>query len=252
MPRRSCEPSGAERLLTPRPGPGVCPRCFNLIEVDVGLCRACRASSNHVAVFVPISYSVSAEWLHRLIITYKRAADPSVPDAAAELARILDRFISGHEPCVAAAAGVESFPVIATVPSSDRRRDTCHPLRRIVGELAISTRDRHERLLSCSTSDATSHQFGADRYVATRSLRGEPVLLIDDMWTTGASAQSAAAALRHSGAGPVAVVAIARHLNRAWHQNNARLRAIALSESSAPGCAVCRGVTTPVSGFFHV
>lgn len=252
MQPRSCEHSGAERLLTPRHGPGVCPRCFNLIDVDVGLCRSCRASSNHIAVFIPISYSVSAGWLHNLIITYKRGADPSVPDATAQLTRILDRFISRHEHCVATAAGVERFPVVATVPSSDRRRDTRHPLRRIVGELAGSTLDRHERLLLCSATDAASHQFGADRYVATRSLVGEPVLLIDDMWTTGASAQSAAAALRRSGAGAVAVIAIGRHLNRAWHQNSARLRAISLGESSTAGCAVCRDVNAAVSRFSHL
>jgi predicted amidophosphoribosyltransferase len=252
MQPRSCEHSGAERLLTPRHGPGVCPRCFNLLDADLGLCRPCQVSAHHIAAFVPISYSVGAEWLHNLIITYKRGADPSVPDASAELAWILDRFISAHEHCVATAAGVGSFPVITTVPSSDRRRDMRHPLRRIVGELTVSTRDRHERLLLCSSAGAMSHRFGADRYRATRRLNGESVLLIDDMWTTGASAQSAAAALRRAGAGSVAVVTIARHLNRAWHQNDSRLRAISRSESSTAGCAFCGDVSAAVSRFSHL
>jgi hypothetical protein len=65
-----------------------------------------------------------------LIITYKRGADSSIPDATAELTPILDRFISAREHRVAAAAGVESFPPLATVPSSDRRRHSRHPLRR--------------------------------------------------------------------------------------------------------------------------
>jgi predicted amidophosphoribosyltransferase len=252
MQPRSCEHFGAERLLTPRHGPGVCPRCFNLLDSDLGLCRPCRASAHHIAAFVPISYSVGAEWLHNLIITYKRGADPSVPDATAELAWILDRFISVHEHCVATAAGVESFPVITTVPSSDRLRDLRHPLRRVVGELTVSTRDRHERLLSCSSTRAFSHQFRADRYVATRRLNGESVLLIDDMWTTGASAQSAASALRLAGAGAVAVVTIARHLNRAWHRNDSRLRALTRSDSNTVGCAFCRDVSAAVSGFSHL
>jgi orotate phosphoribosyltransferase len=52
------------------------------------------------------------------------------------------------------------------------------------------------------------------------------VLLIDDTWTTGANAQSAAAALKDAGAGPVAAVVIGRHLNRDWHENDRRLRAL--------------------------
>jgi orotate phosphoribosyltransferase len=50
------------------------------------------------------------------------------------------------------------------------------------------------------------------------------VLLIDDTWTTGASAQSAAAVLKQAGARTVAAVVIGRHLNRGWHENDQRLR----------------------------
>jgi orotate phosphoribosyltransferase len=53
------------------------------------------------------------------------------------------------------------------------------------------------------------------------------VLLIDDTWTTGSGAQSAAAALRQAGAGPVAAVVIGRHVKRDWRENERRLRALA-------------------------
>ena len=53
------------------------------------------------------------------------------------------------------------------------------------------------------------------------------MLLIDDTWTTGASAQSAAAALKQAGAATVAAVVIGRHLNRDWHENDRRIRGIA-------------------------
>ncbi|GAA1922385.1 hypothetical protein GCM10009716_33650 [Streptomyces sodiiphilus] len=60
-------------------------------------------------------------------------------------------------------------------------------------------------------------------------LRGENVLLIDDTWTTGHHAQSAAAALKSAGAGSVAIVVLGRHLNRTfgdteWLVEQARLR----------------------------
>ena len=64
------------------------------------------------------------------------------------------------------------------------------------------------------------------------------MLLIDDTWTTGANAQSAAAALKDAGAGTVAAVVIGRHLNRDWHENDLRLRA--LGESfDWEHCALC-------------
>jgi hypothetical protein len=241
LPQRSTF-SGAERLLEPRRGPGVCPRCLNLTATDVGLCRACRNCENHLAAFTPISYSVGREWLHQLVASYKRDADPSVSDAAAELALILDRFLAAHESCLAAAAEVPGFSLVTSVPSGDPGRDELHPLRRVVGDLAQVTAARYDRLLFTGAQPAPSgRRFDPRRYTATRELHGEPILLVDDMWTSGASAQSAAAALRAAGAGPVAAIVIARHLNRGWDRNDVRLRAIGARGFSFARCAACSG-----------
>src|SRR5205807_2443142 len=77
----------------------------------------------------------------------------------------------------------------------DRRRDERHPLRWIAGELAGPTRDRYERLLERTAAEVPPRTFDAAKFAPRRRLRGESVLLIDDTWTTGANAQSAAAAL---------------------------------------------------------
>jgi orotate phosphoribosyltransferase len=79
------------------------------------------------------------------------------------------------------------------------------------------------------------------KFNATASLDGVPVLLIDDTWTTGASAQSAAAALRKAGAGSVAAVMIGRYLNRDWHDNDRRLRRME-RQFDWHRCALCYGV----------
>jgi len=113
------------------------------------------------------------------------------------------------------------------VPSSSRERDESHPLRRIVGELARPTRERYERLLTRSPVVVQERTFDARKYDVARTLAGEAVLLIDDTWTTGSGAQSAAAALRQAGAGPVAAVVIGRHVKRGWRQNDRRLHALA-------------------------
>src|SRR4029077_4491488 len=54
-----------------------------------------------------------------------------------------------------------------------------------------------------------------DRFSAERSGPGGSVLLLDDSWVSGASAQSAAAALKRAGARHVAVVVLGRHADPA-------------------------------------
>jgi predicted amidophosphoribosyltransferase len=95
-----------------------------------------------------------------------------------------------------------------------------------VSELVKPTAPRYSRLLTRSGEQAGGREFNPHKFATTSPLSGEPILLIDDTWTTGASAQSAAAALKRAGAGPVAAIVIGRHLNREWHENDRRLRGI--------------------------
>jgi len=105
------------------------------------------------------------------------------------------------------------------------------------------SRHRYERLLERSDAEVAPRTFDPAKYAATRDLHGEPVLLIDDTWTTGASAQSAAACLKSAGAGPVASVVIGRHVNRDWNGNDRALRAL---PSFAWGrCVRCVAINRP-------
>ncbi len=61
--------------------------------------------------------------------------------------------------------------------------------------------------------DGRARDLDPERFTAPR-LAGARVLLLDDTWTTGASVQSAAMALRGAGAGAVAAVVLGRHLAR--------------------------------------
>jgi predicted amidophosphoribosyltransferase len=210
----------ADGLLAPRRGSGVCRICCNLIGPEYAHCRACRTGENHLDALAPISYSLSGSDLHREIVAYKRYAEPFVRYAVRDLAAILERFLSVHERCVGAG---ERFDLVTTVPSSDLRRDEHHQLRGIVAELVPSVAARHQRLLVPSGAADKQRSFDRYRYRAVESLSGQRVLLIDDMWTTGASAQSAAAVLRDAGASYVGAAVIGRHLNRDYADNRARL-----------------------------
>src|SRR5262249_60279921 len=60
--------------------------------------------------------------------------------------------------------------------------------------------------------DPWARSLDAGRFRAGREAAGADVLLLDDTWASGASAQSAAAALKLAGARAVAVVVIGRHV----------------------------------------
>jgi len=212
-------------MLGPRPGPGVCEVCFTFTEGH-SRCFVCAQQNSALDAVTPISYSVAGGQLHHALAGYKRLGGDVSRRLQVELAAVLWRFLAGHEACVAREAGTRAFDLITTVPSSSRERDESHPLRAIVGELVQPTRDRYERLLSRSSMPVQERTFDVRKYDVARTFAGEAVLLIDDTWTTGSGAQSAAAALREAGAGPVAAVVVGRHVKRGWRENEQRLHAL--------------------------
>jgi hypothetical protein len=234
----------ANFMLVPQRAPGVCTRCFNLTD-GYEYCYACTRQDAVLDAMTAISYSVGHEQLHHALATYKRWRGEAARRLTVQLAAVLWRYLDTHEPCLASAAGVRDFPVVTTVPSGEIARDGQHPLRWMVGDAIGITRGRYTPLLRRSSSVVAPRSFSLDRYVAEDSLSGEPVLLIDDTWTTGASAQSAAATLKAAGAGVVAAVVIGRHVNREWHENDRRLRALPPFDWNR--CALCGPSAAPVA-----
>ena len=153
---------------------------------------------------------------------------------------MLWRHLTDHEACLAQAAAVDGFDVVTTVPSSDARRDATHPLHQLVGELVTPLTPRYARLLRRTDTAVVPHRFHAERYRAGADLSGGAVLLIDDTWTTGANAQSAAAALKAAGADRVAALVIGRYLNREWGHNDRQLRRLR-RPFDWRRCALCGG-----------
>jgi hypothetical protein len=132
-----------------------------------------------------------------------------------ETPAVLWRFLGQHEPHIAEAAGVPGFDIVTTVPGT-RIRDKDHPLVHLVGTLVGQTRDRYQPVLALGPgASVEGRSVLVNRYRATKAMADHPaVLLVDDTWTTGGRAQSAAIALHHAGAGPVAVVVLGRHFDR--------------------------------------
>ena len=176
---------------------------------------------------VPISLALKHEQYANELWRYKNTRGPQQQHFRLGLAAVLWRFLATHESCVAARCAVSHFDTVTIVPSTSGRDG--HPLRTIVAERVGVTRERYRDLLTTTEmAPALGREVSRARYTSS-PLWGEAVLLIDDTWTTGSHAQSAAAALKTAGAGCVAVVVLGRHLNSTYgdtanHVERARLR----------------------------
>jgi predicted amidophosphoribosyltransferase len=210
-------------MLAPRAGPGVCDTCFDLIEETHTRCHRCLRDTGWIDAAVPVSYSVAHEQLHHALRAYKRLPDSLARRFQIELAAVLWRYLETHEACLARAAETASFELVTAVPSGAQKTEDAHPLGRMLGTLIGPTRDRYEPLLTRSGAETKARAFSPEKFSPIQKLQNKSVLLIDDTWTTGASARSAAAALKAAGARTVAVLVIGRHLNRDWAQNDRRL-----------------------------
>jgi predicted amidophosphoribosyltransferase len=205
------------------PGPGVCAVCWTAVDPDFRLCFQCNTARTQFRrrladVVVPIALAVKREQLAHELWHYKYDVDTSVrARLGTRLASVLWRFLGEHEEHIAENVGVPEFDVVTTVPGT-REHEGEHPLEHIVGTIVGQTKGRFEPLLTRGPgAGASSHSLAADRYRPTRALHNDPaVLLIDDTWTTGGNAQSAALALRAAGAATVAIVVIGRHFDRSF------------------------------------
>jgi hypothetical protein len=139
------------------------------------------------------------------------------------LAAVLWKWLEAHEECLTTQLRIDRFDVTTSVPSTSGRKN--HPLKDVVADIVSGTEERYEDLLTLARADLAPREDAADRFRATRSLRGARVLVIDDTWTTGTKAHSASAALKAAGAGTVAVVAIGRWFNPGYDPTGADAQA---------------------------
>jgi predicted amidophosphoribosyltransferase len=195
-------------------GPGICAVCKTFIEDAYPRCYACGIRNpDHLDVVVPITYSEHLGQMHHVLRQYKEPgpADPR-RYAAVRLTAILWRFLEAHEHCLAQAAGIDGFDLVTVVPSSDQARDNKNALRVMV-EGCGPIKQRFVRALQPTGKPPPgARDFDAARYQPTATFTARRVLLIDDTWTTGGHAQSAAYTLKAAGAASVTLAVIGRHV----------------------------------------
>jgi len=182
-------------------GPGYA-RCFQCAQHDL-LGRGLLADT-----VVPVSYAVKGTPLAASLWRYKSWRSPD-PAARACLLALLLAFLHDHGRCVWRHAGMPAPGRLAVVPTGCGRPGP-HPL------LALAA--PYLRLPVTGLVIRPGEQGrdpNSDRFISERTGPGASVLLLDDSWVSGASAQSAAAALKRAGARHVAVVILGRHVDPA-------------------------------------
>ncbi len=160
---------------------------------------------------VPVAFAIKGGPHARRLWQYKspRLTAAAAAGPATLLRALLLVFLRDHGQCLWRAAGMPGPTHVAVVPTA-RGRPGPHPLRTLVqGYLAAPWAGLMARPGGEQVRDLDPERFRA------QALPGARVLLLDDTWATGSSAQSAAMALRRAGARSVVTVVLGRHVDSA-------------------------------------
>ncbi len=197
------------------PRPGVCAACRGPARPDYLRCFHCGLHAESAPglladAIVPVSYATKGGKLAQDLWIYKSALAGAGPAKAALLALLLV-FLRDHGGCAWRLAGGGVPTHLAVVPST-RGRPGPHPLQVLAAPtLALPWAGLAMRG-SQDPPDPDDRDLCLERFAAPRPIPRARVLLLDDTWTTGSRAQSAAAALKLAGAARVVVVVLGRHL----------------------------------------
>ena len=195
-------------------GPGVCGVCHSWSLPSYNTCMTCHLGLKSIPTSADaigfVSLAVRRESLANELWRYKDAVSEVERDRLSkELTALLWRWLLQHESCVERTAGVDGFPVVTSIPSTKNR--TAHPLETIVKSTIPLTRHRYRALLQPAPGHGDDRKYSSDRFIARDVEPGQPVLVVDDTFTTGSRIQGAASALKAAGSGPVGAIVIGRH-----------------------------------------
>jgi len=201
-------------LPVPAADPASCVVCRGPVRPGFARCYQCGLHRRYgrdllADAVVPICYAVKGTDYAAALWRYKSWPAPPSSSAQAALLVLLLAFLKDHGACVWRRAGMPSPDLLAVVPTGFGRPGP-HPLLRL-----ISPYLRLPLVPLAIRAGEQGRDLRADRFLVGGTAIGASVLLLDDSWVSGASAQSAAAALKLAGARRVAAVLLGRHINPA-------------------------------------
>ncbi|MGH9065072.1 MAG: hypothetical protein ACRD0L_14080 [Acidimicrobiales bacterium] len=203
-------------LAVPARGPGVCPACRGALRPGFSTCASCACVLSQVALpcrrVVPVSIYRVGGPLHQALRRYKDGPTAAVRRRhAVTTVALLARFVFDHGPCL---AGGAPWDLVTTVPSTSGG-DGPHPLEAALA-LVPWLEAQHTRTLARTAVPLHHRSAGDGAFTVTADVGGARVLVVDDTYTSGARAQSAASALALAGARVLAIVPVGRVVDPGW------------------------------------
>lgn len=206
----------------PGRGPGTCPVCRGCPGPGWTLCWSCARVLAQVSrpcrQVVPVTLYRVGTPLHAILRCYKDTASSAARRRhATTVAALLGRHLFDHGRCLG--GGRRPWDVITVVPSTSGGAGD-HPM---VAALSLVPwlASQHRALLARTGAGLGHLRAADDAFAVTRPVAGWRVVVVDDTYTSGARAQSAASALALAGATVVAVVPVGRLIDPSWRPHRA-------------------------------
>lgn len=200
-------------------GPGTCTRCYTP-TTSLPLCPQCRRAVTLAGMPDLVGMMTYAGNLDpiaqsgRVMHGCKSPAFPGGGTYRQTVSLLAALGVIGHSACPGRLTGTP-ISAWATVPSlPPKLGQAAHPLREIVGQLARP--GAVEVSITAAQTVASPRDIDATHYTAHSDAGSRHVLVIDDTWTSGGHAASAALAVRAAGASHVSVLVLARWLSIGW------------------------------------
>lgn len=196
-----------------------CMVCTAPVEPQYTHCRRCyqdmltaRDRKQDLARLVlPLVYGVKGSQSGYLMYQYKGTR--ATLQQRSRLTLLLALALTGHRRCIETQVGY-GISAWTTIPSTQGRPGD-HPIRDIARqaqpagiEVALAHR--------CPPIIDRSYQPERWQVPSSEVVAGRHVLVIDDTWTSGGRAQSAASALATAGAAAVSIIVLARWLEPSY------------------------------------
>lgn len=204
-------------------------------------CQQARRIAGVADLVAPLIYAISGTPSAALVRDYKNHPARRVREHhSAVITELVHLAVTGHQRCIDRAVGL---PVSRRlfIPSL-----TSRPGRHPFAELLTSMDVFSDAVTLVPAPDARCDRAINDKFVLQPPTRldGQHVLILDDVWTTGSNAQSAALAVRRAGAAAVSVMVVGRWLSPS-RQRAADFIATRLQRDYDPDICPVTGATCP-------